>query len=112
MFLAGDIFHQSGRCDVWQPVEDRVAQDTGDPAVSIEVRPRDFIGMEFQYQVGTADIPGGITAAGIGPIDHNRPRRFSQDVHRVEVAVAQAIAIRHLCEAAEHEQIKYVLSVK
>ena len=59
MLLAGDIFHQSGRCDVWQPVEDRVAQDTGDPAVSIEVRPRDFIGIEFQYQVERQTSPAG-----------------------------------------------------
>ncbi len=44
MLLAGDIFHQPGRCDVWQPVEDGVAPDTGEPAVSIEVRPCDFIG--------------------------------------------------------------------
>jgi hypothetical protein len=45
-----------------------VARNTGDLAVSIEVRLGDFISMEFQYQVRTADIPGGITAAGIGLI--------------------------------------------
>jgi hypothetical protein len=66
--LSGDVFRQSGRRDVHQPVEDRVARNTGDLAVSIEVRLGDFISTEFQYQVGTADIPGGITAAGIGPI--------------------------------------------
>jgi hypothetical protein len=69
MLLSGDLFRQSGRCDVHQPVENSVAGDTGDPAVSIEVRLGEFIGMEFQYQVGTANIPGGIAAAGIGPID-------------------------------------------
>jgi hypothetical protein len=68
MLLSGDVFRQSGRCDVPQPVEHSVARDTGDPAVSIEVRLSDF--MEFHYQVRTANIPGGITAAGIGPIDH------------------------------------------
>jgi len=66
--LSGDVFRQSGRRDVHQPVEDRVARNTGDLAVSIEVRLGDFISMGFQYQVGTADIPAGITAAGIGPI--------------------------------------------
>ena len=88
MLLAGDIFHQPGRCDVWQPVEDGVARDTGEPAVSIEVRPYDFIGMEFQNKVGAADIPGRITVARIGPIDHNRSRRLAQNVHGMEIAVA------------------------
>ena len=68
MLLSEDLFRQSGRCDVHQPVEDSVARDTGDPAVSIEVRLGEFIGMELQHQVGTANIPGGITVAGIGPI--------------------------------------------
>jgi hypothetical protein len=80
-----------------------VARDTGEPAVSIEVRPCDFIGMEFQNKVGAADIPGRITVARIGPIDHNRSRRLAQNVHGMEIAVAQAIAIRHPCEAAEQE---------
>ena len=71
MLLAGDVFHQSGRCDERQPVENPLARYTANPAVSIEVRLGDFISMEFQYQVGTANIPGGITAAGIGPIDHH-----------------------------------------
>ena len=78
MLLSGDVFRQPGRCDVRQPVEDRVARNTGDPAISIEVWLGDFIGMEFQYQVGTADIPGGITAAGIGPIDYDGLRRVAQ----------------------------------
>ena len=71
MLLARHVFGQSCRCDVRQPVEDCLAPDTGDSTVSIEVRLRDFSGMKFQYQIGTADIRGGITAAGIGPIDHN-----------------------------------------
>jgi len=61
-----------------------VARDTGDPAIS------DFIGMEFQYQVGTADIPGGITAAGIGPIDHDGMRHVAQNVHGMEIALKTA----------------------
>ena len=40
--LARDVFGQSGRCDVRQPVEDRLAPDTGDLTVSTEVRLRDF----------------------------------------------------------------------
>jgi hypothetical protein len=88
MLLAGDVFHQPGRRGIRQPVEDRTAPDTGDLAVSIEVRPGDFIGMEFQYQVGTAYIPGGITAAGIRPIDHDGLRRLSKDVHGMEIAMA------------------------
>ena len=80
-----------------------MARDTGDPAVSIEVRLGDFIGMEFQYQVGTADIPGGITAARIGPIDHDGLRRLAKDVHGMEIAVAQAIAIRHVPEAIQQD---------
>ena len=103
MLLSGDLLRQSGRCDVHQPVEDSVARDTGDPAVSIEVRLGDFIGMELQHQVGTANIPGGITAAGIGPIDHDGLRRLAQNVHRMEIAVAQAIAIRHVLEAIEQD---------
>ena len=47
MFLARDVFGQSGRCDVRQPVEDYLARDTGDLTVSIEVRLRDFSGMKF-----------------------------------------------------------------
>ena len=50
MLLAGDVFRQPGRRDVRQPVEDRLARDTGDPAVSIEVRPGDFIGMSFNIR--------------------------------------------------------------
>ena len=72
MLLAGDVFRQPGRCDVRQPLEDRLARDTGDPAVHIQVRPGDFIDMEFQYQVGTAGIPSGITTTRVGPIDHYR----------------------------------------
>jgi len=49
MLLARDVFGQSGRCDVWQPVEDYLAPDTGDLTISIEVRLRDFTGMKFQY---------------------------------------------------------------
>ena len=71
MLLSGDVFRQSGRCDVRQPVEDGVARDTGGAAVSIEVWLGDSSAWEFQYQVGTADNPGGITAPGIGPIDHH-----------------------------------------
>src|SRR5262249_18534180 len=41
----------AGRCDVGQPVEDCLARQRADPAVSIEVRLCDFLGMEFQYQV-------------------------------------------------------------
>ena len=64
--LARSVFGQSGRWDVWQPVEDYLAPDTDDLTISIEVRLRDFIGMKFQYQVGTADIRGGITATALG----------------------------------------------
>jgi hypothetical protein len=48
MLLSGDVFRQSGRCDVRHPVEDRGARDTGDTAVSIEIWLRNPIGMEFQ----------------------------------------------------------------
>lgn len=102
MLLARNVFHQSGRCDVLQPAVDRVTPDTGDPTVSIEIRLCNFIGVEFQYQVGTADIPGGITAAGIRPIDYDGLRRLTQNVHGMEIAVTQAIAIRHILEA--HKQ--------
>ena len=103
MLLAGDVFHQPGRRGIRQPVEDRTARDTGDLAVSIEVRLGDFIGMKFQYQVGTAYIPGGITAAGIRPIDHDGLRSFAKDVHGMEIAVAQSIAIRHVPEAIQQD---------
>ena len=95
MLLARDVFGQSGRCDVRQPVEDCLAPDTDDLTVSIEVRVRDFSGMKFQYQVGTADIRGGITATGIGPIDHDGLRRRAQNVSGVKIAVAQLITIGH-----------------
>ena len=78
MLLVRDVFGQSGRCDVRQPVEDHLAPDTGDLTVSIKVRLRDFIGMKFQYQIRTADVRGGITATGIGPIDHDGLRRLAQ----------------------------------
>ena len=103
MLFARDVFGQSGRCDVRQPVENCLAPDTGDLTVSIEVRLRDFIGMEFQYQVGTADIRGGITATGIGPIDHHGLRHLAQNVSGVKIAVAQVIAIGHLPEAIQQD---------
>ena len=105
MLLARDVFGQSGRCDIRQPVEDYLAPDTGDLTVSIEVRLRDFIGMKFQYQVGTADIRGGITATGIRPIDHDGLRRLAQNVSGVKIAVAQVIAIGHLPNNSEPELI-------
>jgi len=103
MLLARDVFGQSGRCDVRQPVEDYLAPDTGDLTVSVEVRLRDFIGVKFQYQVGTADIRGGITATGIGPIDHDGLRRLAQNVSGVKIAVAQVIAIGHIPEAIQQD---------
>ena len=103
MLLVRDVFGQSGRCDVRQPVESCLATDTGDLTVSIEVRLRDFIGMKFQYQVGTADIRGGITATGIGPIDHDGLRRLAQNVSGVKIAVAQVIAIGHLPKAIQQD---------
>jgi hypothetical protein len=103
MLLARDVFGQSGRCDVRQPVEDYLAPDTGDLTVSIEVRLRDFIGMKFQYQVRTADIRGGITATGIGPIDHDGLRHLAQNVSGMKIAVAQVIAIGHLPEAIQQD---------
>ena len=103
MLLARDVFGQSGRCDVRQPVEDRLAPDAGDLTVSIEVRLRDFSGMKFQYQVGTANIRGGITAAGIGPIDHDGLRRLAQNVSGVKIAVAQVIAIGQVPEAIQQD---------
>ena len=101
MLLAGDIFCQPARGDIRQPVKDRLAPDTGNPAVGIEVRLSDFIGMESQYQIGTAHIRCRITAAGIGPIDDNGLRRVAQDVHGMEIAVAQAITIGRASEAIE-----------
>ena len=103
MLLARDVFGQSRRCDVRQPVEDCLAPDTADQTVSIEVRLRDFIGMKFQQQVGTADVRGGITATGIGPIDHDGVRRLAQNVSGVKIAVAQVIAIGHLPEAIQQD---------
>ena len=103
MLLARDVFGQSSRCDVPQPVEDCLALDTGDLTVGIEVRLCDFIGMKFQYQIGTADVRGGITATGIGPIDHDGLRRVTQNVSRVKIAVAQVIAIGHLPEAIQQD---------
>ena len=103
MLLFRDVFGQSGRCDVRQPVEDCLAPDTGDLTVSIEVRLRNFIGMKFQYQIGTADVRGGITATGIGPIDHDGLRRLAQNVSGVKIAVAQVIAIGHLPEAIQQD---------
>ena len=103
MLLARDVFGQSGRCDVRQPVEDCLAPDTGDLTVSLEVRLRDFGGVKFQYQIGTADIRGRITAAGIGPIDHDGLRRLVQNVSGVKIAVTQVIAIGHLPEAIQQD---------
>lgn len=59
--------------------------------------------MKFQYQVGTADIRGGITATGIGPIDHDGLRRLTQNVSGVKIAVAQVIATGHLPEAIQQD---------
>ena len=103
MLLARNVFGQPGRGDVRQPVEDCLAPDTGDLTVSIEVRLRDFIGVKFQYQIGTADIRGGITATGIGPIDHDGLRRLVQNVSGVKIAVTQVIAIGHLPEAIQQD---------
>jgi hypothetical protein len=101
MLLARDVFGQSGGCDVRQPVEDWLTPHLGDLTVSIEVGLCNFIGVKFKYQVGTADIRGGFTATGIGPIDDDGPRRLAQNVSGVKIAVAQAIAIGHLPEAIQ-----------
>jgi len=103
MLLVRNVFGQSGRGDVRQPVEDCLAPDTGDLTVSIEVRLRDFIGMKFQYQIGTADVRGGIAATGIGPIDHDGLRRLAQNVSGMKIAVAQVIAIGHVLEAIQQD---------
>jgi hypothetical protein len=95
MLLARDVFDEPGRRDVRQPIEDCLALDAADKTVSIKVRLRDFIGMKFQYQVGTTDVRGGITATGIGPVDHDGVRRLAQNVSGVKIAVAQVIAIGH-----------------
>src|SRR5690242_18585949 len=109
MLLTGDVFRQPGRCDVWQPVEDRVARDTADSAVRVEVPPGDFLGVEFQYHIGAADIAGGITATGIRPIDHNWVRHLAQHVHWMEVAVAQTVAIRRVLEAIEQGLLSWLV---
>jgi hypothetical protein len=103
MLLARNVFGQSGRCDVQQPVENCLVPDTGSLAINIDVQFRDFIGVQFQYQIGTADIRGGITATGIGPIDHYGLRELAQDVSGVKIAVAQVIAIGHVPEAIQQD---------
>ena len=103
MLLVRDVLGQSGRGDVRQPVEDCLAPDTGDLTVSIKIWLRDFFGMKFQYQIGTADVRGGITATGIGPIDHDGLRRLAQNVSGVKIAGAQVIAIGQVPEAIQQD---------
>jgi len=86
-----------------------VARDTADSAVRVEVRPGDFLGVEFQYHVGAADIAGGITATGIRPIDHNGLRHLAQHVHWMEIAISKAIAIRHVPEAIEQNLLSWLV---
>jgi hypothetical protein len=57
--------------------------------------------MKFHQQIGTADIGSRITTACVGPIDDDGLRSFPQDVHRVKVAVAQAVAVWHIRNSVE-----------
>src|SRR5215472_16842385 len=70
-----------------------------DPTVGLEVGSCEFVGMQLQEQIGTADIGGRIAPTSIRPIDHDWLRGVAQDVQRMEVAVTQLVALRHLRQA-------------
>ena len=57
--------------------------------------------MVSQQQIGTTDVGGGIAATRVGSIDDERPRGVAQDVDGMKIAVAQALAVRHVGETAE-----------
>jgi hypothetical protein len=80
----------------------------GDAAVGVEVGVGDVLSVELQQQIGPAGVGGGIAAARVGSIDHARLRGFAQYVDRVEIAMTQTVAFRHVDEAAEQVSTELV----
>ena len=57
-------------------------------------------------------LNNGITPARIRPIDHNGPRDLAQNVDRVEIAMAQPVAFRHVSKTSEqHPLLRFVKHV-
>jgi hypothetical protein len=67
--LIWDVFRQLGRCHRGQPIEDLFPHQSANAAVRVEVGVGDFLGMKPQQPIRPANIRGGITPAGIRPID-------------------------------------------
>src|SRR5262249_5670438 len=47
----------------------------------------------------------GIAPARIRPVDHNGPPDLAQNVDRVEIAMAQPVAIRHVSKTSEQNSL-------
>ena len=99
--LARNVFCQPGGRYVRQPAENGLTRHAADAAVGVEIGVREVPSVVSQQQIGTTDVGGGIAATRVGSIDDERPRGVAQDVDGMKIAVAQALAVRHVGETAE-----------